>query len=64
MEIKNTLTVQMGREWGITGERRGRVKPRNTNRGVMGMDSVRRLTVGVGLMGQGRAMGKKWDNCN
>ena len=62
---KNKLAVTRGvGVRGITGERRGRGKPRNMNRGLMGKDGRRGLTMGVGSVGQGRAMGKRENNCN
>lgn len=44
---------------GITGERSGRGKPRNINRGLMDTDNGGGLTVGVGAMEPRRAMRKK-----
>ena len=56
MEIKNKLTVtRSGRR--IVGERRGKGKQKNTNRGLMGMDNVR-INCGSGGKVWG-AMGKK-----
>ena len=47
------------------GERRGMGKARYTHRGLMGTDNGKILTAGmVGGLGQRRAMGKWWDNCN
>ena len=41
MEIKNKWTVIRGeRGGGLMGERRGRGKPRNTNRGLIGMGRI------------------------
>ena len=48
---------------GITGERRGRVKQGNTNKGLTGMDKVGRLTVGWGW-DRREQRGKEWGNCN
>ena len=46
-------------------ERREMDKPRNVNRGLMGTDNVRGTDRGNGgVTTQGRAMGKKGDNCN
>ena len=42
------------------GERRGRGKSRNMNKGLIGME-YGGLTVGVGRTGQGRATGKKME---
>ena len=50
--------------WGIMGDTRGKGKQRNMNRGLTGMDNEGGLTVRVGVMEQGRAVGKRWDNCN
>ena len=47
------------------GERRGTSKPRNTNRGLMGMDNEGGLTVGVmGGWGRGAQWRERQDNCN
>ena len=42
---------QRGYRRRIMGERRGRSKQRNMNRGLMGMNNARGLTVGVGETG-------------
>ena len=59
MEIKNKLTVTRGEGGrGKTGERRGKDKSRNMQRGRMGVDNGREgLTVGVGV---GRGRGEQW----
>ena len=41
------------------GERRGRVKQRNMNRGLIGTDNEGRLTVGVGEWGRGEQWRKR-----
>ena len=47
------------------GERSGRGKQKNTNRGLMGTDNGRGLTVGVGDgQGRGEQRGKRRDNRN
>ena len=49
------------------GERRGKGKKRNTNRGLMAQTMVvgQGLTVGVwGGWGRGEQRGKMWDNYN
>ena len=49
---------------GVMGEKRERGKQRNMNRGLMGMDNMGELTVGMWGTGPGRAMGKRQGNCN
>ena len=51
-----------GGRW-ITGERRGRGKSSNTNRGLMGTDNERELTVAASGGSRGGQWGKRWDNC-
>ena len=46
------------------GERRGRGKERNMNRGLMGTDNREGLTMGVGVGALGEQWEKRWDNCN
>ena len=44
------------------GERRGRDKQRNMNRGLMGMDNAGGLTVGDGGgQSRGKQWGKRWE---
>ena len=60
--IKNKVTVTRGkggRGRGIMEERRRRSKPRNINRGLIGMDNVRGLTVGAGRDGARVRNGEK-----
>ena len=51
MEIKSKLTVPWDGGRGIIEERRVNGKKRNINRGFMGTDNGRGLTVGVGVTG-------------
>ena len=51
-----------GRE--ITGERRGRGKQRNMNRGLMGMEHEGEGMWELGEQGRGEQWGKRRDNCN
>ena len=46
------------------GDTRGKGKQKNMNRGLTSMDNEGGLTVRVRVMEQGRAVGKRWDNCN
>ena len=46
------------------GERRGRGKSRNMNRGLMGRDNGVGIDCEKGVWGRGEQRGKRWDNCN
>ena len=63
METRNRPTVTKGEGEEDNGERKGRGKPRSTNRGFMGMENG-----GVGLWewvewDRGEQWGKRRDNC-
>ena len=63
MEIKNKLAVTRGRWGGITGERKGRVKSRNMDKGPTEKDSRvgRRIECGQWRVGRaGKGNGGKW----
>ena len=62
---KNKLIVTIGEgDGGVTGERRGGDKQKNTKRGLMGTDSGGGLNVRLGGMGWGEQWGKRWDSSN